>query len=62
MDEATPNKEEVFEYLDELRKCGVTDFFEAQPFVMDMFNIGLIEAGTLLLEWMNTRRNQRKAT
>ena len=50
----TPNKEDVFKYLDELREGGVTNMFSAQHFIMGEFYIGPKEASTLLTEWMKT--------
>ena len=48
------DKNEVFEYLDELRESGVTNMFGAAPYLQAQFDIGRSEAMTLLSEWMKT--------
>ena len=50
----TINKEEVFEYLDDLRESGITNMFGAAPYVADEFNIEKDEARKYLTEWMET--------
>ena len=47
-------KQEVFEYLDELRESGVTNMFGARPYVMAEFGMAKKEAAGLLTEWMQT--------
>jgi hypothetical protein len=48
------DKEEIFEYLDELRESGVTNMWGAGPYVEDEFELGRREAGELVGEWMET--------
>lgn len=50
----TIDKNEVFEYLDELRASGVTNMFGAVPYLQVQFDVRRAEATTLLSEWMNT--------
>ena len=47
-------KQEVFEYLDRLRKSGRTNMFGAGPYLEEEFGIGRKEASVLLKEWMDT--------
>lgn len=47
-------KQEVFEYLDDLRESGVTNMFGASSYIEDEFGIERKEARDLLLEWMRT--------
>lgn len=44
--------EEVFPYLDELRKSGETNMFGAHKYVMDDFDISKSMAITLVSAWM----------
>jgi len=48
------SKEEVFEYLDNLRESGVTNMYGAAPYLVEEFCIGKVEARKLLAEWMRT--------
>lgn len=50
----TVDKEEVFEYLDELRESGITNMFGATPYIMSAFDVLKDEARKLLVEWMET--------
>jgi hypothetical protein len=45
-------EEEVFEYLDMLRKTGVTNMFGATPYIVKEFDIPTKEARELLMKWM----------
>jgi hypothetical protein len=47
------DENEVFEFLDDLRDSGVTNMFGARPYIMEEFNIDLVDAGKLLSFWMN---------
>jgi len=47
-------KEQVFEFLDDLRESGVTNMFGAGPFIQREFGLPKKQASKLLLEWMNT--------
>jgi hypothetical protein len=48
------NKEEVFEYLDELRDSGATNMFGAAPYVQTTFGVSYNDAKDLVVEWMTT--------
>lgn len=50
----TINKEEVLDYLDDLRESGVTNMFGAAPYVASEFKITIDEARKYLTEWMET--------
>ena len=47
-------KQEVFEYLDELRESSVTNMFGASPFLISRFGFDRKKARELLQEWMKT--------
>jgi len=48
------DKDEVFEYLDELRDSGVTNMFGATSYIRDKFWIEEKQARELLKEWMDS--------
>ncbi len=48
-----PNKEEVFLYLDELRKSGKANMFLATEWIEAEFSIAPDGAKKLLVSWMN---------
>lgn len=49
------NKEQYFEYLDDLRESGTTNMFGARPYLMEEFpELTKNEAGEILSEWMKT--------
>jgi len=48
----TPDKKEVFDYLDALRESGVTNMFGASPYLEDRFGLTRHDARALLIEWM----------
>lgn len=49
------NKEEVFEFLDDLRDSGVTNMFGATPYIVEEYpDMDKSTARALLSEWMNT--------
>jgi hypothetical protein len=50
----TVDKNDVFEYLDNLRESGDTNMFGAGPYVELMFGVPRREAKALVLEWMKT--------
>lgn len=54
------DKNEVFEYLDELRDSGVTNMFGAAPYICLAFAVTTAEGRALLLEWMNTFEERHK--
>lgn len=45
-------RQEIFEYLDELREIGTVNMYGAAPYVQDKFGLSKKEARTILLEWM----------
>ena len=47
-------KQEVFQYLDDLRESGATNMFGARPYVEAEFNMPGSLAGKLVSEWMET--------
>lgn len=47
-------KEEVFEYLDELRESGATNMFGAAQYLIAEFSFDRKKAKNLLIEWMET--------
>jgi hypothetical protein len=55
-------KQEVFEYLDELRESGDTNMYGAGPYVQESFGVGRREAKSLVLEWMQTFGLRHKET
>lgn len=48
------DKQEYFEYLDELRESGITNMFGARPYLQEEFGLETNEAGAILVEWMKT--------
>jgi hypothetical protein len=47
-------KDDVFDYLDDLRESGVTNMFGAGPYLEKAFDLNKSEARFLLTEWMRT--------
>jgi hypothetical protein len=45
-------KEEMFDYLDNLRESGVVNMFGATPYVQEAFDLTKSEARAILKEWM----------
>ena len=54
------NKEEVFEFLDNLRESGITNMFGSGPYVQEEFNTNNKETKELVLEWMRTFTERHK--
>tara|TARA_R100001510_G_C7655602_1_gene214852 strand:+ start:3803 stop:3985 length:183 start_codon:yes stop_codon:yes gene_type:complete len=49
------DKDEVFQFLDELRESGVTNMFGAASFIRTSFpNVDKKQSRELLSEWMET--------
>lgn len=46
--------EEYFNYLEDLRRSGVTNMFGAAPYLEEEFGIGTQEARRILSLWMKT--------
>jgi hypothetical protein len=51
----TQLEKEVFEYLEELRKSGITNMFGATPYLEDKFNLENRHARILLIKWMESK-------
>lgn len=47
-------KQEVFDYLVELRNSGVTNMFGAAPYIQSEFGCDRRESQELLKEWMKS--------
>jgi hypothetical protein len=52
-------RDEVFDYLDDLRNSGVTNMFGAAPYLMEEFGFEKREASRWLVEWMQTFGERR---
>ncbi len=62
MNEFTHTEEEVFVFLDKLRKSGVTNMFGASPYIRKSFGCTRYEANRLLTKWMeNFGESQKRA-
>ena len=48
------NKNEIFEYLDNLRECGICNMYESGKFVREEFGLNRHEARDIVIEWMKT--------
>lgn len=48
----TLDKKKQFDYLNTLRKCGVTNMFGAAPYLAREFEINMSTAKKVLTEWM----------
>jgi hypothetical protein len=53
----TVDKIRVFEYLESLRESGITNMFGAAPYIERVFDVPRKEAVSLLIEWMESKRN-----
>lgn len=49
---AIVNKQEVYEYLSELRESGETNMYGARPYLQEEFGFTKEEARSWLLAWM----------
>ena len=54
-------RQEFFEYLNELRDSGVTNMFGAAPYIVREFGTTKQEARDILLAWMSSF-NENKET
>ena len=50
-------RDEVFEYLEELRKSGATNMFGAHRYVMDDFEISKFMAIKFVSAWMESYKD-----
>jgi len=48
------DKEQIFEFLDNLRESGITNMFGAGEYLEAAFDLDEREARALLVEWMKT--------
>ena len=48
------NKEEYFEFLDNLRELGIVNMFGAGVYLQQEFDLIPSESSKILVEWMNT--------
>jgi hypothetical protein len=48
------DRDEVFEYLDDLRESGETNMWGAGPYLQEQFAMTKSEAGAAHTEWMRT--------
>jgi len=47
-------KEDVFQFLDEMREWGGINMYGAAPHIQESFGVSRHEARNLLAEWMKT--------
>ena len=47
-------KEEVFMFLEDLRKSGRINMFGAVPYVQKVFGLDRYDARDIVIEWMNS--------
>lgn len=55
------NREEYFEYLDNIRDSGLINMFGAAPYLQEAFDLDRYDAKDILLEWMDTFAERQKA-
>lgn len=48
-------KQEYFEYLDELRGSGITNMFGAPAYLIEEFGLSRSEAKAVTSEWMKSK-------
>ena len=48
------DREEMFEFLDDLRESGETNMFGAGPYVQEAFGLSRSDARKVVIEWMGT--------
>jgi len=54
------NKDEIFEYLDNLRESGICNMYESGKFVREEFGLDRYEARDIVIEWMQTFSQKMK--
>ena len=47
-------KEEVFMFLEDLRKLGRINMFGAVPYVQEVFGLNRYDARDIVIEWMDS--------
>lgn len=60
MRNTTTQEKEVLEYLNFLRRSGVTNMFGASPYIVEEFDIKRSEANKLLTLWMKNFNEEGK--
>jgi hypothetical protein len=55
------DKQEMFQFLDELRESGEVNMFGAAPYLQEAFLIDRREARKVLTEWMETFEERHNA-
>ena len=48
----TETEKKVFQFLNDLRLSGITNMFEARPYIVEHFGLPTKEAGDMLMLWM----------
>lgn len=48
------DREEMFEFLDELRESGETNMFGAGPYLSATFDLSRADARSVLKDWMDS--------
>ena len=51
-------REEMFDYLEILRKSGATNMFGAAPYLAEEFNINQADAKQVVVEWVLTAKGR----
>lgn len=51
-------KENIFDYLEDLRESGQINMFGAAPYVAEAFGINKYQAREILSEWMNSYKSE----
>jgi hypothetical protein len=52
-------EKEVFEYLEELRKSGVTNMMGASGYIVNRFNMPKNQATNHLINWMSSKEKKQ---
>lgn len=51
-------REEMFDYLEILRRSGATNMFGAAPYLAEEFNINQADAKQVVVEWVLTAKGR----
>lgn len=51
------DKQEVFEFLDNLQESGIVNMLGAGPYIQEVFGLDRFEAKELLVEWISYKQN-----
>jgi hypothetical protein len=52
--DTTPQQEEMFVWLDNLRESGIVNMFGSAPMLQEAFNLSKAHAKMTVLKWMQT--------